>query len=281
MHDVSAWPAASNRRLARALDQLYGEPVDVDGFVPLSAAVLKVLCDADAISFSERDWSRTGRASPLGGFRSIWSEPLADYRAILVNVAAVCEGGPVWTCDPAGGVLRLGDFYSLPRLRDHAVYQEGLRYLGVCFNINFGFTVQGRIDVQYGICRGPPRDFGEAERMLAAAVAPHLRRAYEMAVLRSWRLSAPATAVDHAALALTARQRAVLRWLIEGKSNHVIGALLGISAETVKVHVRRIYHALGVTTRIGAALKVVAAVPGYMPVRGAAEIGWSAGPGAA
>lgn len=53
---------------------------------------------------------------------------------------------------------------------------------------------------------------------------------------------------------LTAREREVLRWLASGSSNRAIGEQLGISEETVRVHVRNLFGKLGVHTRVEAAV---------------------------
>lgn len=49
---------------------------------------------------------------------------------------------------------------------------------------------------------------------------------------------------------LTPRQQEVLEWLLKGLTNAKIAQKLGISAETVKLHVSAILQAFGVTTRI-------------------------------
>jgi DNA-binding NarL/FixJ family response regulator len=54
--------------------------------------------------------------------------------------------------------------------------------------------------------------------------------------------------------ALTAREREVLALLGEGLPNKLIAARLGISEKTVKAHLTRVYAALGVWDRTGAAL---------------------------
>jgi len=58
---------------------------------------------------------------------------------------------------------------------------------------------------------------------------------------------------------LSARQRQVLRLLVEGLSAPTIAADLGISVHTVRNHVQAIYHRLGVRTRAAAVYKVVSA----------------------
>jgi DNA-binding CsgD family transcriptional regulator len=50
-------------------------------------------------------------------------------------------------------------------------------------------------------------------------------------------------------ISLTAREREVMHWLAEGKSNDEIGLILGISAHTVKNHLDKIFKKLGVESR--------------------------------
>ena len=54
---------------------------------------------------------------------------------------------------------------------------------------------------------------------------------------------------------LSAREAEVLGWVAKGKSNAVIGEILGISAHTVDAHLRKIYLKLGVFDRITASLR--------------------------
>ncbi|MGZ8317946.1 MAG: XrtB/PEP-CTERM-associated transcriptional regulator EpsA [Telluria sp.] len=51
------------------------------------------------------------------------------------------------------------------------------------------------------------------------------------------------------ARALSSREAEILGWVREGKTNHEIGSILGISALTVKNHLQRVYRALGVSNR--------------------------------
>ena len=55
-------------------------------------------------------------------------------------------------------------------------------------------------------------------------------------------------ALDASAVAITARQREVLRRLAEGRTAKEIGAKLGISARTVETHKYELMHALGIKT---------------------------------
>jgi DNA-binding CsgD family transcriptional regulator len=262
-----ALPAAALRRLLAAIDRIHEREIDIEGYARHAPAVLKDLCEADAIAYAEMDWKTRG-------FRANWSEPRPDYPALLQRYAEVMDGGFVWTGHPSGKVQGFSDFMSLPKLKDQPAFQETLRPLHVCFNMVFGFTVGDQVNIQFGCYRGPPRDFGIVHRRMIEAFTPHLRRAYETALLRTWRNLAPEKLLDANGFDLSPRQREVLGWLLAGKSNVEIAIILGISAETAKLHVSAVYRRLGVGSRVGAALKVARHVPAFIPVPAIVDVGW-------
>jgi DNA-binding CsgD family transcriptional regulator len=52
---------------------------------------------------------------------------------------------------------------------------------------------------------------------------------------------------------LTQREAEVLHWVIQGKTNRDIGAILGMSPRTVNKHLEHVFEKLGVETRTAAA----------------------------
>ncbi|MBI3383851.1 MAG: response regulator transcription factor [Aquabacterium sp.] len=60
---------------------------------------------------------------------------------------------------------------------------------------------------------------------------------------------APADDTPPRVIRLTPRQKDVLQWILKGCTNHAIATALGISAETVKLHVSAIFRAYGVHSR--------------------------------
>lgn len=56
---------------------------------------------------------------------------------------------------------------------------------------------------------------------------------------------------------LSAREREVLDWITQGKSNGVIAEILEISPETVRTYTKRVYQKLGANDRISALLNAV------------------------
>ena len=58
-------------------------------------------------------------------------------------------------------------------------------------------------------------------------------------------------------LALSPREREVLTWVGRGKSNNDIATIIGVSPETVKTHIQRIFGKLDVSDRVGATVKAL------------------------
>lgn len=59
-------------------------------------------------------------------------------------------------------------------------------------------------------------------------------------------------------VALSEREREIIFWVTRGKSNSVIGSILGISSSTVDTYMRRIFRKLDVADRTSAAMRAVA-----------------------
>jgi DNA-binding NarL/FixJ family response regulator len=68
-------------------------------------------------------------------------------------------------------------------------------------------------------------------------------------------LKSPGTAADEVASTLSNREKEILTWVSEGRTNHEISAILAISMFTVKNHVQRIIKKLGAANRTEAAVK--------------------------
>jgi DNA-binding CsgD family transcriptional regulator len=84
----------------------------------------------------------------------------------------------------------------------------------------------------------------------------HLRMIHEHQRLFLWleERSSAGPQTESTDPGLTARERQVLEWLAQGKTNPEIGLILGISSRTVQKHAERLYRKLGVETRLAAAM---------------------------
>lgn len=65
------------------------------------------------------------------------------------------------------------------------------------------------------------------------------------------------TLPDPQLIQLTPREREVLYWIVEGKTNREIGIILSISWRTVRLHCERIFRKLNVETRTTAAVRAL------------------------
>jgi len=66
------------------------------------------------------------------------------------------------------------------------------------------------------------------------------------------------TLAPGASIALTAREREVLRWTGEGKTAYEIGKILNISERTVNFHVNNVLSKLAATNKVQAVVKAIA-----------------------
>lgn len=97
--------------------------------------------------------------------------------------------------------------------------------------------------------------FGKNHKLITTFEVARLQNAAQLAHQRYCTLLMQKKAED---ISLSAREKEILTWIVQGKSNSVIGDILGISGYTVDTYVRRIFGKLGVSSRVAAALRALA-----------------------
>lgn len=95
---------------------------------------------------------------------------------------------------------------------------------------------------------GMPDAPGRRELFFFELLLPLLHMAYQRVQADGGRPSASSDAVD----LLSARELEILTWVMRGKSNFEISAILDLSTLTVKNHLQNIYRKLNVHTRVQA-----------------------------
>ena len=107
-------------------------------------------------------------------------------------------------------------------------------------------------------------DFSERDRTLLNLLLPHVANARRCShqrngagVLNGASLPADVTSFsewlrEHTSWQLTQREREVLFWLCQGKTNSEIGRILGIAERTAETHALHIYPKMGVENRFNA-----------------------------
>lgn len=123
-------------------------------------------------------------------------------------------------------------------------------------------TARGeRDDVRAGMTHGADDYLTKPVKVdeLIAAVRTRLARKREATALDAGATHRPTRPSDLVRLGISEREADVLYWLIEGKGNADIAAILGIAPSTVKKHLEHIFEKLGVENRTAAIMTALQA----------------------
>jgi DNA-binding CsgD family transcriptional regulator len=101
------------------------------------------------------------------------------------------------------------------------------------------------------------RDFSEQERSVLTSFRPHFIQAYHRAATTPHQNGTATSGNGAPDMNLSAREREVLRWIADGKTNADITQILGVSLATVKTHVRHVLEKLQVETRTAACRRAI------------------------
>jgi DNA-binding CsgD family transcriptional regulator len=160
-----------------------------------------------------------------------------------------------------GRAYRFSDVISCAELHELALYRELYAPMGVEYQLAFTLPASPDRVLAIALSRGS-RDYSEAERDFANRARPFLIQAYLNAIayealrLRLPRQIVPALTEKLLGAGMTDREAEVLALVALGRSNHHVGAELGISDRTVGKHLERSFRKLGVGDRSTAAGRV-------------------------
>jgi len=223
----------------KTLDVLYAAG-EVDGplaFPEPVLGVLRELVPCDVVTFHERSW-RPERVLVYTG------EPVGPLTPDVRSARRRLKHQDPWR--PAEGARTLTDFVSLRDFRRSEFYALVHRPLGVEHMLQL-YLDPRRTDARLEFDRFDS-DFGERDRKVLDLLLPHLRQLLRAATRRP---AARGRAAD-----LTSREREIIAHVAQGRTNHEIGSLLGISSHTVRKHLENAYEKLGTHTRTGAVAAV-------------------------
>ncbi len=135
-----------------------------------------------------------------------------------------------------------------------ALSKNELRYLALLDRYGLGdgyaFPVFGRGARAAIIVYGDHADLEAVSEATVLDMYLHLQMGYGLFTQMFARQSSPANE-------LSLREKDVLFWLTQGKSNSAIAQILAISPATVDTYIRRTFRKLGVVDRVGAAMAAV------------------------
>jgi DNA-binding CsgD family transcriptional regulator len=247
---IESLPEARRGPVLASLAAVYSGVGELADFPLLVAAPLRSITGAQVAGYGELD-ERTGLR------RALIDPVVPEFAARRDAYARHRESHAFWQMDPAyfrDGPRRLQDAFGPEAFRALPIFREALAPVGVTDLMQTAWAVPGG-RVGFGVFRLGGQ-FSEEDRAAFAALQPHLVNARELAWHRTLHGLDPQGRIALLHPQLSARQREVLTWLAQGKDNGTIATLLGIRVETVKDHLKDIYAALGVESRLEAALSV-------------------------
>ncbi len=184
--------------------------------------------EPDALDGRDRDFANQEGHDETGRFVPLWNRGEGGHPVVEPNIGYELPG--------------LGDYYIVPRQRGREVAFEPYEYRPLDGKPRLIMSQVAPVVFQGRFLGVAGFDLVVEGGALPAPAPPVARLRYSGSIKRK---------VDNV---LTGREREVLDWLSQGKSNAEIGIILGISAHTVKHHLEKIFAKLGVENRHAAML---------------------------
>lgn len=223
------------------LVDLFAAGLSSDNYVARSLAAVSALVSGEFATYSR---ARTGREA---SFEIVFSTtdqlPLAPLQAFM----GLKDNYALWHPDFTGGPAMRSDFFSERQFRDLPLYTEAYRPFGLDNHLCIPVVGEGGAAIHCSVQRLGGADFSERDRAVIAKLQPHLASARALARERPG--SGAMTPEIFLRLGLTPREAEVFHWLVEGKRNAEIGAILRLRLQTVKAHVAEIFRKLRVENR--------------------------------
>lgn len=240
-----------------ALVRLYSSDLDLHALPQAVFGCVAELIAVEQVTYGEFH-------APSGDFRTLFlhnpPQENGQRTASLEAYHRYAASHPFWRHDPAlfgERALRESDFFSDAEFMELPIAREVFLPFGAHRQMGIVIALHGyALVVSCHRIVGRPA-FSDGERDLLQALRGHVERLYRLALERTAASLTAGERLSYLCPDLTRRQRDVALLLVESKSNEAIAQALGISAETVKTHVRTLYEKLGVEDRLAAAMAVM------------------------
>lgn len=185
-----------------------------------------------------------------------------DALQIVERFEALMSEHPVMTYMKRtgdGSAWKISDFLTQSAFHGTEIYKQLYSNTDTEFQMAISFQPTARRMIGIACCRGKrSKDFNETDRSYLNALRPHLVQLWRLAIEMDSLKAGTPTRKRYATMngLLTNRERQVLDWISEGKTNAAIADKLGLSPLTIKTHCQKILRKLGVKNRCEAVRKV-------------------------
>lgn len=181
----------------------------------------------------------------------------AEWRKRILELLPTHPAFPHVAANPQT-VIAINDCISQREFEEMALYNDIMKPMDVAYQLVVGLQIPHHVA---GMTISRDRDFTEDERNLVQAIAPHLALAHTNAATLTTlrRIQSAAVPATEAlmVLGLTRREAEILHWIIQGKRDAEIAAIVGAKPRTVQKHVQNVLLKLGVENRTTAASEAI------------------------
>ena len=244
-------PATTEHEFRQALLDLYRPGLNLESFPQRATRAVRAVVPCDGCAYSELDTAANSLTinfdfdSPKVAL-AVQGFALHMMRHEFTNFDPNVAGG---------GPFMRSDYISHRQLRDSGVYRDGFQVVDI--NDHAAIPVgspDGKI-IFMGMERLGAGVFKGNESAIMRDLQPFLNSARSLAVANSVLVPAAAKPEMLCQYGLTPREADVFYWMVQGKSNSEIAAILSLSTLTVRDHASQVFRKIGVENRYSAILK--------------------------
>ena len=237
----------------RATVELYSPELQAGNWLEHAFRFLTTLVSADMMNYGALDLRTQTLEARTTCDRSFWPTAATGFATFMQKYpyfsfdATVNEGKPFFR----------SDFITARQFRDTDIYYECFRLLETMDHAAIYVPTDDGCSAWFAAERGR-RDFDDRDRLMLTLGQSHLSNSRQLALSRQKvRDEFPIEPASFCRVGLTPRESEVGYWVVEGKSNAEIAAILRIQTQTVKSHISTLFNKTGTGNRLALALHLM------------------------
>jgi len=246
--------AANLQMLSTATRRLYSPDLHAGNWVAHAFEFITAIVSADMVNYGDLDTATGTMQVGTTCDSSEWTTAVAGYGEFMRKYEyfdfnpTMNEGRPFFR----------SDFISAREFRDTDIWCECFRILGTMDHAAVHVPTGDGHLLWFAAERGGAGNFNHRDRLILTLGQEHLVNSRQLALARqNVRDEFPIHPSTFTHIGFTPRESEVAYWLIEGKANADIAALMKLRTQTVKAHVTALFNKTGIGNRLALALHLM------------------------
>jgi len=246
--------AADLETLSKATLRLYATDLHAGNWLERAFEFLRTLVSADMVNYGNLDLGTGTMEATTTCDRSNWPTAVVGFGEFMRKYE-------YFNFDPSvngGRPFFRSDFISGRQFRDTDIWCECFRILETMDHAAVHVPTDDGHLAWFAAERGGSLDFNDRDRLMLTLGQEHLTNSYKLALVRQKvREEFPIDATAFSRAGFTPRESEVAIWLVEGKTNAEIAALMRLQTQTVKGHVTALFNKTGTGNRLALTLRLI------------------------